>query len=359
MDPPAGADVGGRPRPRDDDLLPFEEVLRLQAGACRVLGSPLSATVLDHVADDVKRGGTSAELFEPWARARFGDFTGLRVLATAHRLVLERRAPRLAVHYPSVGGIAPGDGDTTVIGLALDEVLSEHWQEFRLGMAEVPQTNEPGRSAPLRRVLASVQPTRPIHLREIGASGGLNLLADKNDVASDGLTIDTVISRRGCDVNPIDISTTVGRLKLTSYVWADDVARLERLRGAFEIAAVTPPQVEALDAVDFVRSMRVESNSALVIWHSAVWFYLALDQRRAILSAIDKLGAAANPTSPVIHAGWELPRRGGGRVVNQFALVVCQWSGADDDGVARTWGSGPPHGVPFREQPPQLAPPNA
>lgn len=316
--------------------------------------------VLDHIADDFRDGGTSAGLFESWARARFGDFRALRVLATAHRLVLDRRAPRLAIHYPSVGGIAPTDGDAAVIGRALDEVLSERGQEFRLGMAEVPQTNEPGRSAPLRRVLASIQPTRPIHLREIGASAGLNLLADRNDVANDGLTIDTVASRRGCDVNPIDISTTAGRLRLTSYVWADDVVRLERLRRAFEVAAVTPPDVEAMDAVDFVRTIRVESNSALVIWHSAVWFYLAPDQRRAVLSAIDALGAVASPTTPVIHACWELPSDGGGRDATGFSLAVRQWSGGPDDGVSRIWGSGPPHGVPFRaESPPQLTAPNS
>ena len=56
----------------------------------------------------------------------------------------------------------------------------------------------------------------------------------------------------GCDIKPIDVTTTEGRLALTAYVWPDQAHRLERLRGALALAQDHPPDVRRLGAADFV-----------------------------------------------------------------------------------------------------------
>ena len=82
--------------------------LRMQADSCRLAGSPLTADLLAGAADDVLAGGPAAELLGPLEHDPPGSVPALRFTGALHRLVLERRAPALAVHYPSVGG-TPGD----------------------------------------------------------------------------------------------------------------------------------------------------------------------------------------------------------------------------------------------------------
>jgi hypothetical protein len=45
-----------------------------------------------------------------------------------------------------------------------------------------------------------------------------------------------VTSRAGCDPRPLDPRSEEGALTLTSYVWPDQVERLERLRAALAVA---------------------------------------------------------------------------------------------------------------------------
>jgi hypothetical protein len=42
----------------------------------------------------------------------------------------------------------------------------------------------------------------------------------------------TLVTRAGCDLNPVDAATAEGRLLLTSFVWPFDVDRHERLAAA-------------------------------------------------------------------------------------------------------------------------------
>ena len=63
-------------RPHDDYIIPLPSVFRLQASACRDLGSALSATLLDFADDDIDPSAPSAEIFSRWPQARFGDLLG-------------------------------------------------------------------------------------------------------------------------------------------------------------------------------------------------------------------------------------------------------------------------------------------
>src|SRR5437879_10848997 len=151
------------------------DLLRLQAGWCDRLGSPLYARLLDHAARDVLGGGPVAELLRAHESDTPGSALALRLMGSVHRLVLEGGLPGLAPYYPSVGGC--GDGDAA-------------WPEFRSAVerhagtlaalvARPVQTNEVGRSsALLGGFLLVARNGLPLRLLEVGASAGLNLRWD-------------------------------------------------------------------------------------------------------------------------------------------------------------------------------------
>src|SRR5262249_26222745 len=97
----------------------------------------------------------------------------LRLMAAVHRLVLTGQAPRLAGHYPSVGGRVGGEGAWD----AFRETLVEQGQAVSR-LLELPcQTNEVGRRAPLGFGFFEIasETGLPLRLLEVGASAGLNL----------------------------------------------------------------------------------------------------------------------------------------------------------------------------------------
>src|SRR4051795_13256755 len=97
--------------------------LRAQAEQCALHGSPLTGAILYGAADDYDADGPTAELLRPHADDPSGSVPSLRLAGALHRLVLERRAPELALHYPSVGGTAGTDGVWPAARRAMEEHL--------------------------------------------------------------------------------------------------------------------------------------------------------------------------------------------------------------------------------------------
>lgn len=91
-------------------------------------------------------------------------------MGALHRLVLEGGAPRLASHYPSAGGTKAPAGAWPAAAASLRASFGEVRERLTLTV----QTNEPGRAAVLYGALlwSSERHRRPLHLLEIGASGG-------------------------------------------------------------------------------------------------------------------------------------------------------------------------------------------
>lgn len=348
----------------------LETAFRSQAEACAHLGSPMYGVLLDRVADALAAGGGEAE---PLARVLAGheDDPGLSALAlrfagSVHRLVLERRAGALAAFYPSVGGAFEPDGAWT----ALRALVEAEPDAVREWLDRPPQTNEVGRSAAL--VAGLLEVTRatglPVRLVEIGASGGLNLLADRfsfvddhgrvhGDPSSpvrvddawsgDGPWADPevrwprVVERIGSDLMPIDVATTAGRLALTAYVWPDMQGRHERLRGALRLAAQHPVTVERRGALETVERLELVEGTVTVLWHSVMWQYVDRTEQDAVRARIDELGATATATAGLAHVTLEPSRRTPAEE-RRFWLTVRRWpDGADGLHV----GAGP-HGPP-------------
>ncbi len=241
--------------------------------------------------------------------------------------------------------------------------------ELRQQLGQAPQTNEVGRAAALVGGLHHVVASRPgpVRLVEIGASAGLNLLADRfRVVAADGHAVGPptspvvldgawhgplppisarpdVVERFGCDTAPLDATTDEGRLRLTSYVWPDQRARLERLRGALALAVAqqVPVVVERSGAVEFLRRLDLVPGTTTVLWHSVMWQYLPPAEQASASVRIEELGAQADRTAGFAHLFLEPPTLTADEPL-EFVVVLRSWPGGEE----RVLGTAAPHGLP-------------
>jgi hypothetical protein len=334
-------------RPDDDDVVPILEALRWQREYVLAAGSTTAALVLEAVGRDIESGGGLGDLV-PVAQ-RFGDLPGLRIMAAVHRLALDRAAPAVARWLPTLGGIPPrSSADEEMLRREVVAALLANPDALADSLTRTPQTNETGRAALLRCVLSRLDHDRPVRLREIGASAGLNLRADhlpgQPDLESGPMP--TIRDRIGCDLSPVDIGTPEGRALLGSYVWVDDVDRFRRLADAMTVAAAVPASVVQMDAAHFVAGLALVDSTTTVVWHSAMWVYLPATTQHRILEEIDRLGSDAGPGRSLVHASWEWAAVPEG--VGEFALVTRTWAGGDDDGRPVVLATGMSHGHPAR-----------
>lgn len=332
-----------------------------QALACQALGSSLYAGLLNHAARDLRAGGPTTGVLEGHLDYPGRGALALRLLGGVHALVLTGRAPELAEFYPSAGGRAdPGPGAERAWP-AMANVLAEHADEVRSWLGHPPQTNEVGRGAALVGALCHlVGPGRsPIRLVEIGASAGLNLRADLFRITGGGASYGApsspvqmidgwlgrppsstaldVVERIGGDLAPVDPVSESGRLKLLAYIWADQVERLDRLRGACQLAAQVPAQMRAELASETIARITLEPGTWTVLWHSIMRQYLSPEQQDAIDRGIDALGQQATSSARFAHVSLELVK---GTTATPVELVT--WPGP----IRRRLGTAPPHGIP-------------
>ena len=348
---PDDAGAFGLPRPRD-----LGELLDVQRHACRSIGSMLYERILGHCVARAGAAGPIRELLAPHEREPFGSALPLRFLGSVHRIVLEGRAPDLAAHYPSVGGI-PGPEVEHVF----EATVAEHADELARRIGDGVQTNEVGRSASLAGALLEVARLgRPLRLLEVGSSAGLNLRWDhyryeagdrafgdpdspvRFDRPWTGRRPDLrgpveVAERRGCDRAPLDATTDEGRLTLRSFIWPDLPERFRRLDGAIEVARRVPATVDRADAPVWLSERLHEpaEHRTTVVMHSIVLQYVTAEGRRALLDSISAAGGRATPDAPLAWVRME-PGRDGAEV----RLTI--WPGGRERLVAISGYHGPP-----------------
>jgi hypothetical protein len=338
------------------------EILRLQADACRDMGSPLYGDLLARASDDLLAGGPVAAVLDGHLEARISSVLALRLLGGAHALALSGQAPDLAAWYPSAGGrLDPAEGSPRAWA-ALRQTLADQRESIRRWLDRPPQTNEVGRSAALLGGLLSLNARHqmPVRLVEVGASAGLNLRADyyrvDGDVACYGDPSSPVVlghawqgwpppaghieivERIGGDLAPIDPVSPAGKLTLTAYVWPDQAERLARLRGALDIAALVPAELRAESATETLAGTELAPGTWTVLWHSIFRQYLDLAQRAELADEVARLGAAATMRSRFAYLFLEQSRAGGCQV------VLTTWPG----GVRQELGTGSAHGIPVQ-----------
>jgi hypothetical protein len=343
-------------------------LFREQAEGCGRLGSPLYAGLLARAGDDIDRGGVVAKALAGHEADSGPSALALRLAGAVHRLVLTGRAPELAEYYPSVGGVADADAAWR----AFRHVVADRPDEIRALLASPPQTNEVGRSTILIGALLTLAATfhLPVRLLEFGASAGLNLRADafRYELAPDVVIGDPassvvlhrpwaepaavwpptsaplrIVERRGCDPDPADPLTRDGQLRLTSYVWPDQVERLARLRGAFDVAARVPAVVERAGAAEFLARRLADAPAGVVtvVWHSVVWQYVGADERADVLEQLQRAGARATAGQPLAHVSFEPVRPTPDRRY-AFHGSMTVWPGGEERLIADGQGHGPP-----------------
>jgi hypothetical protein len=338
------------------------QTIHVQGQVCAGMGSAMYGEMLALVGGDVEADGVFAHIFAGHESDSGRMALPLRLLGGLHRLALEGRAPPLRRWYPSVGGA----WDAEAAWPDIVQAAAEHAEYLRAALDQPPQTNEVGRSAALigGLLMLADQFGMPVRLFEIGCSAGLNLRADHYryrypggdwGAANSPVTIDdawqgelppttaglNIIERHGYDIAPLDATDNDGELTLLSYVWPDQQARLDRLRGAISVARQVPATLHRRNATEAVTGLELAAGTLTVLWHSIMWQYLSLPEQSTIEAVIEEIGARARVESPFAHLTLEPHRRTPDGQLEFVVRVRC-WPGGDDRLLAACSPHGPP-----------------
>jgi hypothetical protein len=291
-----------------------------QAASCETLGSPFTARLCRALAECLNETTRTGRKVLHWAGNTREDALALRFCGALHALVLAGRDAELAAVYP------PQEATESDVRTALQNAIARHDLELSASIESAPQTNEIARSAILLPGFLEIagETALPLALHEIGSSAGLNLLFDRfhyrygdaewGDAASPvrlapevrGNPVPVhakleILERAGSDIAPVDIATAEDRMRLRSYIWADQAIRLQRLDAALSLAAIQPFKLIKADAAAFVRQSLASqrSGATYVLFHSIMWQYLPEDTKASIAADLRNAGEAAPADAPI------------------------------------------------------------
>ena len=302
------------------ELLSAAESFRRQAVHCENLGSPFTADLCRVLADHLDDSNPVGAHVLTWAGnpSHRAEAVPLRLCGGLHALVLLEKDTDLGAHYPPLRDSAPP-------WPVIENALINHEAFLLEWMKSPPQTNEVQRSNAIwpTVVLTGNQTGLPIRLLEIGASAGLNMQMDRfsfdfagqrsgdqasavklspewrGSAAPVGET--KIVSKAGCDINPIDVMNDADVMRLMSYIWAGQPERHQRTKAAIEIAKSNPVPIEHMDAVSFLeRELAARPDGVCtVIYTTIAWQYLSDDDKRRGTDMIEQAGAVATPENPL------------------------------------------------------------
>lgn len=320
---------------------------RIQEYYCRKMEAPIYAELCVALADGLDRGSETGRRVLDWPGEPTRDALPLRLIGGLHALVLAGADPELAEVF--AGKVSAG---------ALNRVLARNDAALLPWLDGPPQTNEPGRSGAL--IVGLLEVARrcgpKLEILEIGSSGGLNLLIDRYRFDLGGVTFGPadspvtiapvwlgdppaatgieIVSTRGCDVQPLDVTDPAVEARLTAYVWAEAPVRLDRLERAIAMIRKKPVDLVRVDAADWIEARLAEPQAAgvtRVLMHSVVWQYIPNDRTARIRAAMEAAGARATPERPLAWVAMEPDRALGEQVVS-----VRTWPGAEARAVVAT-----------------------
>lgn len=337
-------------------------------------------------------------------RGRSAFDVGLLLLAGLHRDVLlgEAAVADLAAFYPSVGGqrapqTAVGQVDPALAAALHAAILARREPLAAFIRTATVQTNETGRGL-IWLLPLTLARYRPLHLVDLGASAGLNLVAERRAFrltttaaatpsidlgqgeppqfqvacqlgpeteevrqqlgAISSLTgVPTLLSRSGCDLHPFRLETAVDEQTLASFIWADQVVRLQRLRegiAAFKAAQQSAVPVRLYPAAlpgslrPFLDTALAPDGHPVLLYNTYITMYLA--ERGAGLRR-EVVRWAEQQRRPVLWLQWEPPQHLG---LDEGAAPELGWLAWTADlwhaGTHRQWllGWTHPHGQRMR-----------
>ncbi|KQW29362.1 hypothetical protein ASE36_13045 [Rhizobium sp. Root274] len=322
-----------------------------QAKACADLGSPFTARLCtlaaERLTDRTPVGATV--LAWPGNPDGTGDALALRLAGTLHALVRSGQDPALAETYP------PHAVDDDTLWSAVEAALRRDAAFILDRLKSAPQTNEVRRSSALLPGFLTIAALtgKPLILSEVGASAGLNLQWDRYSYQlgefrwgnASPVTLAPhwrgpqppeaeikVTERAGCDLNPLDPSSEDDRLRLFSYIWADQQDRLDRTAAALEIATESGLKVEKADAIDWLhkRLATPRPGVAHVIYHTIAWQYLPPALKAEGEALIAGAGSRATEAAPLARLQLEADGKPEGA-----ALLLTLWPTGETREIGR------------------------
>jgi hypothetical protein len=255
-----------------------------------------------------------ARLEGAWRARSFVTFYDRPLLLLA---ALRAEALGAGARHPLWAALAAEPPDpAAVTSAAVAEALGPAWPGTADALAtRFVQTNETSRAVawlwPAH--LVAGERRRPIALVDLGASAGLNLVADRLPplwTSEDGAPLPVVREgevdvrlRLGLDRNPLDLHDEAAARWLRACVWPgerDRQARLEAalaaMRAAF--AAPGPPRVETADAAtwpDHLAAIPAPAGGLVIAYHTIVVEYFPPDLQRAHRAGMARWIAARAP----------------------------------------------------------------
>ncbi len=318
-----------------------------QGQACRLMGSPFTAEILEAFATVLDANTQTGRRIIAWPVEPLADALPLRLTGGLHALARRRVDPALTALYENFAGDFIG-----VVRAAISAFDAELVQ----WLDSPPQTNEVGRASALYAGLIMIahQFNQPIELFELGASAGLNLNLDKfsYNLGGEGFGDSTspvklapdwhgntppaikplIMERSGVDLWPIDLRDKQVANRLIAYVWPDQVERLARIEAAITLSIANPQKVDAGDAAEWLEVALKQpqaDGTTRVIMHSVFWQYLPQSSQQKIEALIAKTSLFATDERPLCHLTFEA-----GRSLYSMALKLKMWPIANDQHLA-------------------------
>jgi hypothetical protein len=317
----------------------------IQKHYCDSNDAPIYGRMCAAVAASLTRDTAIGARILDWPGEPTRDALPLRFFGGLHALVQAGKDAGLADIY------AGRTTDPDTIAAVLARVLAEHEADLMPWLDGPPQTNEPGRSAALIVGLMAVARRYgpKLEVLEIGSSGGLNLLIDRYRFDLGGAVFGPedspvtirpewrgpppevppleIVSTRGCDVNPRDVTDPAVAARLEAYVWPDQPERLARLATAIGMVREHGVALEQADAADWIEARLAEPQAAgttRVLMHSVVWQYLPEDVAERVRVAMKAAGERATAERPLAWVSME-PNRS----IAEQIVGVKSWPGGD------------------------------
>ncbi len=320
--------------------------IRFQAEHCRRNGAPVTARIIDAQIPLMQGDTAVGHRIANWPGLPIEDAMPLRLAGGFHHLLLTGDEKRLEPVYR---------GDVTKqaeVDAIVAAVTADHDARLLPWLDGPPQTNEAGRSASFMAGLLwlSARAGSSFELNELGASAGINTMMNRYHYDLGGVMAGPkdspmrikpdwrgppppqatvkIISAKGCDLAPVDLSDPDAALRVKSYVWPENRERITRMDAAIALAAEKRPDVVKADALDWVLEQLVapqDDGVTRVFNHSIVWQYIPAERRQAITEAIEAAGARATAEKPLAWMMLETNRE-------TFAheLRVRYWPGGED-----------------------------
>jgi hypothetical protein len=296
-----------------------------QAKACDSLGSPFTARLCRLLPALLDGSTATGKRVADWSGNPRADALSLRLTGGLHALVLGGADEALKAVYP------PHEVDDRALADALAGAIGRNDAFLCDFLDSPPQTNEVARAGMLLPgfLLIARETGLPLAVNEVGSSAGLNLDFDRFRYEYGGKTwgdatspvklapdargeppLDgelRIASRAGSDIAPVDISDEKQRLRLLSYVWADQTLRLQRIEAAIGLARDQDVSVARADAAEFVRERLAarRDGEAFVLFHSIMWQYMPQRSKEGVLSALEAAGKTATRDAPVARLRME------------------------------------------------------